>query len=103
MTGVGQYGGGKGYPAPGLRGGPPRLSDAEWAQPKGGPVPPVDSFLIFLGLKIALPPRAAVKVDHRARLAWVRAGGVVRQYAPEGEQHVTPAGQRALLEGWSSL
>jgi hypothetical protein len=81
-----------------------KLSDGAWTQPKeSSPVPTVDSFLIFLGLKIALPPRAEVKIDTRARRAWVRAGGVIRSYVPEGEEHVTAEGARVLAESWALL
>jgi hypothetical protein len=98
--------GGRWVPAPGQSYVPRslKLSDGAWAQPKGSsPAPAKGAVLVFEGLRIELPPRAEVKIDSRARRAWVRAEGVIRSYVPEGEEHVTAEGARLLAESWALL
>jgi hypothetical protein len=98
--------GGRWTPAPGQSYLPRslKLSDGLWAQPKdSSPAPVKSAVLLFEGLRIELPARAEVKIDSRARRAWVRSGGKIRAYVPEGEEHVTAEGARVLAESWALL
>jgi hypothetical protein len=93
--------GGRWVPAPGQSYIPRRLS--QMVADMEIPVRAKGSELNFLGLRVELPERASVKIDTRARRAWVRSAGVVRSYTPEGEERVSPAAQRILLESWDAL